>query len=99
MYAVPDNRTPQVVVLPVGGSKSLLFIVPGSIDSTGVTAVVVLYRALIKDLVARIQGCRINCIEWKYSKSNPAAVAIISVDLAGDVRSDSNLLIGKELLR
>jgi superfamily II DNA helicase RecQ len=63
MYAVLDNRTPQVVVLLAGGGKSLLFTVPGSIDSTGVTVVVVPYRALIEDLVARIQGCGIDCIE------------------------------------
>jgi hypothetical protein len=85
MHAVLDNRTPQVVVLPTGGGKSLLFTVPGSIDNTGVTVVVVPYRALTKDLVARIQGCRINCIEWKHGESNPAVIVVISAVLAGDV--------------
>lgn len=58
-----DGQRPLVVVLLTGGGKSLLFTVPACLDNPRVTVVVVPYQALIKDLVGRIQKCRINCIE------------------------------------
>jgi superfamily II DNA helicase RecQ len=58
---VLDGQRP--VVLPTGGGKSLTFTVPACLDNPGVTVVVVSYRALIKDLVGRIQKCGINCME------------------------------------
>jgi superfamily II DNA helicase RecQ len=63
MYAVLSGQTPLVVVLPTGGGKSLLFTVPAFLEAGGVTVVVVPYRALIEDLVQRIQGCGVDCIE------------------------------------
>jgi superfamily II DNA helicase RecQ len=50
-------------VLLTGGGKSLLFSVPACLDDAGVTVVVVPYRALIKDLVSRMQKRGINYIE------------------------------------
>lgn len=47
-----DKQTPLVVVLLTGGGKSLLFTLPACIEENGVTVVVVLYQALIKDLVS-----------------------------------------------
>ncbi|KAF2741586.1 hypothetical protein M011DRAFT_371011, partial [Sporormia fimetaria CBS 119925] len=76
MHAVLDGQTPLVVVLPTGGGKSLLFTVPACLDSAGVTVVVVPYRALIEDLVRRIQKCGIDCIEWEHGENNPAAVVV-----------------------
>ena len=63
LYAVLDKTTPLVVVLPTGGGKSLLFTLPACIEESGVTVVVVPYRALIEDLVSRIRNCGIDCIE------------------------------------
>jgi superfamily II DNA helicase RecQ len=63
VHAVLDKQTPLVVVLPTGGGKSLLFMVPGYVEEGGMTVVVVPYRALIADLVKRICGCGIECIE------------------------------------
>jgi superfamily II DNA helicase RecQ len=105
MHAVLDGQTPLVVVLPTGGGKSLLFTVPAYLDDTGVTVVVVPYRALIEDLVTRIQNCGIDCIEWKHGENNPAAVVVVSADVAGDTTSNgnflsyANVLSGKGLLR
>lgn len=50
-------------MLLTGRGKSLLFSVPACIDDAGVTVVVVLYQALIKDLVDWMQKRSINCIE------------------------------------
>ncbi|KAF9740463.1 hypothetical protein PMIN01_00002 [Paraphaeosphaeria minitans] len=50
-------------MLPTGGGKSLLFIVLAYLDYAGVIVVIVLFRALIKDLVTRIRTRGINCVE------------------------------------
>jgi superfamily II DNA helicase RecQ len=63
MHAVIDGQTPLVVVLPTGGGKSLLFMVPAYLDATGVTIVVVLYRALADNLVDQIRKNEINCFK------------------------------------
>jgi superfamily II DNA helicase RecQ len=41
-----------VVVLLTGGGKSLLFTVPAVVEQSGVTVIVMLYQALINNLVA-----------------------------------------------
>ena len=92
MHAVVAKHTPLVVVLPTGGGKSLLFTVPACLDNAGTTVVVVPYRALIEDLVGRIQGRGIDCIEWKHGESNAATVVVVSADLAGDTTSNGNFL-------
>jgi hypothetical protein len=105
LYAVLDKQTPLVVVLPTGGGKSLLFTLPAIVEKTGVTVVVVPYRALIEDLVSRIQEYGVDCMEWKHGESNPASVVVVSADVAGDITSNGNflgyarLLKNKELLR
>jgi superfamily II DNA helicase RecQ len=105
LYAVLDKQTPLVVVLPTGGGKSLLFTVPACVEETGVTVVVVPYRALIEDLVSRICDSGVDCIEWKHGESNPASVVVVSADVVGNLTSNGNflgyarLLQGKGLLQ
>ncbi|KAF1973259.1 hypothetical protein BU23DRAFT_404491, partial [Bimuria novae-zelandiae CBS 107.79] len=77
LNAVVDRQTPLVVVLPTGGGKSLLSSVPACMDDAGVTVTVVPYRALIEDLVGRMQKRGIDCIEWKHGESSPAAVVVV----------------------
>jgi hypothetical protein len=57
---VLEKQTPLIVVLPTGGGKSLLFTLPACVEGPGVTVVVVPYRALIENLVERIQKCGIR---------------------------------------
>jgi len=99
LYAVLDKQTPLVVVLPTGGGKSLLFTVPACVEEVGVTVVVVPYRALIEDLVGRIRGAGVECIEWAHGENNPASVVIVSADVVGDITSNSNFLGYAQLLK
>jgi superfamily II DNA helicase RecQ len=92
LHAVLEKQTPLIVVLPTGGGKSLLFTLPACVEETGVTVVVVPYRALIEDLVGRIQRCGVDCIEWKYGENDPASVVVVSADVAGDIKSGGNFL-------
>jgi hypothetical protein len=43
------------------------------------------YRALIKNLVARIRESGIECIEWKHGETNPTSVVVVSADVAGNI--------------
>ena len=101
MHAVIDGQTPLVVVLPTGGGKSLLFMVPAYLDATGVTVVVVPYRALADNLVDRIRRSGIDCFEWTHGQVNPATIVVVSADVAGSAGflSYAELLTAKKLLR
>ena len=79
----------------------MLFTVPACLENPGVTIVVAPYRALIEDLVGRIRGSGIDCIEWKRGESNPATVVVVSADVAGEpgFLQYAALLSGKRLLR
>ena len=46
-----DSRTPLMVVLPIGGGKSLLFIVLASLADARSTVVVVPFRILLDNLL------------------------------------------------
>jgi superfamily II DNA helicase RecQ len=96
---VLEKQTPLVVVLLTGRGKSLLFTVPACVERSGVTVVVVPFRALIKDLVRRIQQCGVECMEWKHSESNPASVVVVSADAAGDITSASNFIRYAQMLK
>ena len=101
MHAVIDGQTPLVVILPTGGGKSLLFMVPACLDATGVTVVVVPYRALADNLVDRIRRSGIDCFEWTHGQVNPATIVVVSADVAGSsgFLGYAELLTAKKLLR
>ncbi|KAF2178764.1 hypothetical protein K469DRAFT_802648 [Zopfia rhizophila CBS 207.26] len=63
MHAIIASQTPLIVMLPTGEGKSLLFIVPAYLDNTRATIIIVLYQALINNLVRRIRDSRINYIK------------------------------------
>jgi superfamily II DNA helicase RecQ len=105
LHAVIDGQTPLVVVLPTGGGKSLLFTVPACMENTGVTVVIVPYRALIQDLISRVHTAGLECQEWRPGQGSPACIMVVSADIAGDITSSGNfishahMLCGKGLLR
>jgi superfamily II DNA helicase RecQ len=96
--AVLDRQTPLVVVLPTGGGKSLLFMLPALVEEGGVTVVVVPYRQLITSTVERMQACGIDCIEWRSGNTDPASIVVVSADKAGDIISKGNFLSYAQLL-
>jgi superfamily II DNA or RNA helicase len=93
--------TPLVVVLPIGGGKSLLFIAPACLDDPGVTIVVAPYRALLDNLVATAKKARIDCIEYRPGEQNPAALVFVSADfvVGNQFLSYAQLLSAKGVLR
>jgi len=101
MEAVLAGQTPLVVVLPTGGGKSLLFMAPACLDDPGVTILVAPFRALVDNMVDRLQKMGIDCLEWKFGEVNAAAVVVVSADVAGDWRflDYGSLLVRQKLLR
>ena len=99
LYAVLDKITPLVVMLLTEEGKSLLFTLLAYIEETRVIVVIILYQALIKDLVNQIRNYSINYIEQKHSKNNLASVVVISADVAGDIISNSNFLEYTQLIK
>jgi superfamily II DNA helicase RecQ len=69
-------------VLPTGGGKSLLFIAPAYLIDLGVTIVVVLYCALLDNLLKTAKDARIDYIEYRPREQNPAALVFVSADFA-----------------
>jgi superfamily II DNA helicase RecQ len=43
LHVVLEKQTPLIVMLPIGGGKSLLFTLLACVEEVGVTVVVVLY--------------------------------------------------------
>jgi superfamily II DNA helicase RecQ len=80
LHSVLDRHTPLVVVLPTGGGKSMLFMVAACLDQ-GTTVVVVPFRALVNDMLARLKAARIDHLEWRPGETNPAAVVVVSADM------------------
>ncbi|KAK3617521.1 hypothetical protein LTR22_026710 [Elasticomyces elasticus] len=76
-----DSLAPMVVVLPTGGGKSLLFMAPACLEDAVVTVVVVPYRALLENLLSKAKQAGIDCMVWKGSEVNPAALVFVSADL------------------
>lgn len=62
MHVVLKKQTLLIIMLLTGRGKSLLFTLLACVEE-GVTVVVVLYWALIKDLVTWICDCGVDCIE------------------------------------
>jgi superfamily II DNA helicase RecQ len=77
-----NQTTLLVVILPIGGGKSLLFIAPAYLIDPGVTIVVVPYYTLLDNLLKTVKDTGIDYIEYRPGEQNPAALVFISTDFA-----------------
>jgi superfamily II DNA helicase RecQ len=55
------KQTPLVAILPTGGGKSLVFMVPALLSGSGVTIVVAPYAELKRQLVTRCLDAGLDC--------------------------------------
>jgi superfamily II DNA helicase RecQ len=84
-----SGRESLIVILPTGGGKSVLFMLPGFIKGAGTSIVVVPFTALMDDLVDRARKSGMDCIRWKSGsreegeQHRPAAkMVVVSADVA-----------------
>ena len=80
--AVLRRESPLVVVLPTGGGKSLVFMLPASLSQSGVTIVVAPFKALVDNLVERCKLADINCILWQPGEVSQARVVVVGAERA-----------------
>lgn len=59
MQVIQDRASLVIVVIPTGGGKSMLFILPAFIAPGGYTIIVVLLISLQADLIQQCQQLRI----------------------------------------
>ena len=76
--AITAGESPVVAVMPTGGGKSLLFMLPAFAEQGGTTVVVVPLIALRGDMKRRCQKLGILCVEWE-SRHPPDAAAVVLV--------------------
>ena len=95
LHAIKKGESPVVVVMPTGGGKSLLFMLPTYISQGGTTIVVVPLISLRVDLQHRCAQLGISCVAWE-SRRPPHAAQIVLVTpesaLTEDFRSFLNRL-------
>ncbi|KAM0107638.1 hypothetical protein ACP6JB_006774 [Aspergillus fumigatus] len=78
MQAIQRGESPVVAVMPMGGGKSMLFMVPAFAAPGGTTIIMVPLVALRADMMRRCQELSISCVAWE-SQRPPDAASIMLV--------------------
>lgn len=76
------KETPLVVILPTGGGKSLIFMVPAMLSGSGVTIVVAPYAELKRQLVTRCIDAGLDCKHWPEARDSWPRVVLVSAEAA-----------------
>jgi superfamily II DNA helicase RecQ len=76
------KEIPLVAILPTGGGKSLVFMVPAMLSGLGVTVVVALYAELKRQLVTRCIDAGLDCKHWPEARESWPRVVIVSAEAA-----------------
>jgi superfamily II DNA helicase RecQ len=76
------KETPLVVILPTGGGKSLIFMVPAMLSGSGVTIVVAPYAELKRQLVTRCVDAGLDCKHWPEARDSWPRVVLVSAEAA-----------------
>lgn len=87
MQAIQQGESPVVAVMPMGGGKSILFIVPAFTAPGGTTIIIVPLVALQADIMQRCQELSISCVAWE-SQRPPNAASIMLVTPKSAVSPD-----------
>ena len=80
--AILVGYTPLVIVLLIGGGKSLLFMAPVYLDNPSITIIIIPFYALLGNIVNWLKKARIDYIEQKAGENNLVAIVVVSIDIA-----------------
>ncbi|KAF7184872.1 hypothetical protein CNMCM7691_007515 [Aspergillus felis] len=94
MQAIQRGESPVVAVMPTGGGKSMLFMVPAFTGPGGTTIIVVLLVALRADMTWRCQELGISCVPWE-SRRPPDAASIVLVTPESAVSPDFQTFLNR----
>lgn len=83
LEAIQEGRSPVIAVMPTGGGKSLLFMLPAWICSRGTTVVVVPLLALRGDIHRRCQELQLSSVEWESRRPvDSASIVLVTPESA-----------------
>lgn len=88
--AVMDKQPQLIVVLPTGGGKSMLFMLPAFLNSDRVTVLILALIALRVDLMRRFGQAGITYSCWP--SMNPAPLVVVSTEAASSESFHQHLL-------
>ncbi|KAH1483427.1 hypothetical protein KXX06_004839, partial [Aspergillus fumigatus] len=94
MRAIQRGESPVVAVMPTGGGKSILFMVPAFAAPRGTTIIVVPLVALRADMTRRCQELGILCVPWD-SRWPPDAASIVLVTPESAVSPDFQTFLNR----
>ncbi|KAF4225022.1 hypothetical protein CNMCM6805_007133 [Aspergillus fumigatiaffinis] len=94
IQAIQRGESPIVAVMPTGGGKSMLFMVPAFAAPGGTTVVVVPLVALRADMQRRCQQLGILCVAWE-SRRPPDAASIVLVTPESAVSPDFQTFLNR----
>ncbi|KAB8226819.1 uncharacterized protein BDW43DRAFT_305065 [Aspergillus alliaceus] len=79
LRAIQDGESPVVAVMPTGGGKSMLFILPVFAEPGGVIIIVIPLILLRQDIIWRCQALGILYVSWKSCRLLDKATIILIV--------------------
>jgi superfamily II DNA helicase RecQ len=83
--AITAGESPVVAVMPTGGGKSLLFMLPAFAEQGGTTVIIMPLIALRGDMKRRCQKLEISCVKWE-SRHPPDTAAVVLVTPESAIR-------------
>jgi superfamily II DNA helicase RecQ len=96
MAAIQQGRSPVVAIMPTGGGKSMLFMLPAWAVPSGTTIMVVPLISLRQDMARRCQQVGVSCVAWdRQQPPDEAAIVLVTPESAvtGDFQSFINRLV------
>ncbi|KAI9035075.1 uncharacterized protein KD926_004657 [Aspergillus affinis] len=87
LRAIQDGESPVVAVMPTGGGKSMLFMLPAWVEPGGTTVVIIPLLALRQDFQRWCQQLGISCVAWE-SRRPPDEASIVLVTPESAVTPD-----------
>jgi superfamily II DNA helicase RecQ len=93
LVLVMEQNPLTTVIIPTGGGKSILFMLPAVSDESGSTVVVVPYKSLANDIVRRCLSYSIDCMIWTPGCDISAIskiVVTVTESAVNTIRNDVN---------
>jgi superfamily II DNA helicase RecQ len=94
MAAIQQGWSSVVTIMPMGGGKSMLFMLPTWAVPGGTTIVVVLLILLRQDMTRQCRQLGVSCVAWDRQRP-PDKAAIVLVTPESVVTSDFQLFINR----
>lgn len=95
IQVIQDGASPVVAVMPTGGGKSMLFMLPVFVAPGGCTIVVVPLITLQVDLMQRCRQLGIRCVLWE-SRRPPNGAAIVLVTPESSKDPDFHIFLNRQ---